>query len=336
MGLKLYPETAVINLANAIRSAYGGISTSYRVSDMASAILNIPSSSESGPLNVELTLSILNGTVSGVVSDSTNIIYQIAPYAFHKCSYITGADFPICTSIGSYAFGAYYYYNSVTTRLSYVSFPVCTSIGDGAFYQCSSLTSVDFPLCVFIGSDAFGNCYSLSSISFPVCTSIDEDAFAICSSLTSVSFPSCTFIGNYTFSSCTNLVSISFPACTSIDYAAFSNCYKLESAYFPVCSIVERYTFTKCSSLSTASFPSCIMIGSQAFYSCYNLLALYLMGSSVCSLVNINAFQSTPISNYTTSTGGVYGSIYVPASLLANYKTATNWVTYSNRMVGVS
>lgn len=36
-----------------------------------------------------------------------------------------------------------------------------------------------------------------------------------------------------------------------------------------------------------------------------------------------------------TSTGGIYGSIYVPASLLASYKTATNWITYSSRFVGV-
>jgi len=55
----------------------------------------------------------------------------------------------------------------------------------------------------------------------------------------------------------------------------------------------------------------------------------------VCTLSNINAFGSTPISNYTTSTGGVYGSIYVPASLVDSYKTATNWATYSNRITAI-
>lgn len=59
------------------------------------------------------------------------------------------------------------------------------------------------------------------------------------------------------------------------------------------------------------------------------------MSTSVVSLGNINAFSSTPISGYTSSTGGVYGSIYVPASLLASYKAATNWVNYSDRIVGV-
>jgi len=59
------------------------------------------------------------------------------------------------------------------------------------------------------------------------------------------------------------------------------------------------------------------------------------MGSSVCTLSNVNAFTSTPISNYTTSTGGVHGSIYVPASLYDTYIASTNWATYSARFVSV-
>jgi hypothetical protein len=47
------------------------------------------------------------------------------------------------------------------------------------------------------------------------------------------------------------------------------------------------------------------------------------------------ALSSTPIWGYTTSTGGVYGSVYVPSSLLTSFKTATNWVTISDRIVGV-
>ena len=45
--------------------------------------------------------------------------------------------------------------------------------------------------------------------------------------------------------------------------------------------------------------------------------------------------MSTPISNYTSSTGGVYGSIYVPASLYNDYVTDTNWSAYSARIVSV-
>jgi len=69
----------------------------------------------------------------------------------------------------------------------------------------------------------------------------------------------------------------------------------------------------------------------MAFARCYHLLSLYLLASTMYKLQNINVFSSTPISTYTTSTNGVNGSIIVPASLLASYQAATNWVTYSSR-----
>jgi hypothetical protein len=59
---------------------------------------------------------------------------------------------------------------------------------------------------------------------------------------------------------------------------------------------------------------------------------LYLTGSSVCALAHSNAFSSTPIGGYSTS-AGTYGSIYVPASLIDAYKTATNWTYFSSRFV---
>ena len=61
------------------------------------------------------------------------------------------------------------------------------------------------------------------------------------------------------------------------------------------------------------------------------------MGSSVCALNNINAFNSCPIrySNYYRGDGYSYGSIYVPSSLLTDYQAATNWVTISSRFVGI-
>ena len=53
------------------------------------------------------------------------------------------------------------------------------------------------------------------------------------------------------------------------------------------------------------------------------------------TLVNSNALSSTPIAGYTTSTGGVYGSIFVPSSLLASFKANSVWSWYSDRFVGV-
>ena len=210
------------------------------------------------------------------------------------------------STIGQYAF-------AYCARLTTVSFPNCTSIGANAFAHCSRLTTVSFPSCTTIGSFAFDRCFSLTTVNFPSCISIEYNVFYSCSSLTTVSFPSCTTIGSCAFERCFSLTTVSFPMCTTISNNAFVSCF----------------------SLTTVSFPSCTTIGSFAFQKCYKLLSLYLLGSSLANLENVNAFSSTPISNYTTSTGGVYGSIYVPASLYATYIASTNWVTYSSRFVSV-
>lgn len=97
---------------------------------------------------------------------------------------------------------------------------------------------------------------------------------------------------------------------------------------------IGTYAFYNCFSLTTASFPAATSIGNSAFYNCYSLKSLYLTGSSLCKLSNPNAFTSTPIGGYSTS-AGTYGSIYVPASLLTSYQTATNWTYFSSRFVGV-
>ena len=182
---------------------------------------------------------------------------------------------------------------------------------------------------------AFYSYQLLTTVSFPNVTSIGSYAFGYCTSLTTVSFPVVTSIKSYAFYSCTSLTTINFPKATHIESYAFRYCYSLTAASFPVATIIGSNAFQYCSALTTASFPSAMSIGSYAFRNCYNLLSLYLLGSSVPTLTNISAFASTPISNYTTSTGGVYGSIYVPASLYSSYITATNWTRFSSRFVSV-
>lgn len=93
--------------------------------------------------------------------------------------------------------------------------------------------------------------------------------------------------------------------------------------------------FSTCEFLTTVEFPNISFISQYGFRQCYNLLSVYLTGSIFCDLLNVEAFLSTPISDYTASTGGVYGSIYVPASLYSSYCTATNWSNYSSRFVSI-
>lgn len=197
------------------------------------------------------------------------------------------------------------------TLVSYYD-PVATSIGYFAFGRFSSvLSTVNFPNVTNIGVSAFYNCASLTTLSFPKVVTIESTAFYLCRILSTVAFPSATTIGVNAFGNCSLLTTISFPNATNISSSAFAIC----------------------TSLSVVSFPKATVIGSRAFYNCMQLSALYLTGSSLVTLENSTAFSMTPISDSTYL--GHFGSIYVPNSLLANYKAAANWSLYSSRFVGV-
>jgi hypothetical protein len=161
-------------------------------------------------------------------------------------------------------------------------------------------------------------------------TSVGDGAFAHASKLTSVNFPNVSNIGSSAFYWCSSLTTASFPSATTIDQDAFYMCSRLTTVSFPMATTIGDSAFGQCLSLTTASFPNVKTIGGSAFSGCYNLKSLYLTGSSVCTLSNSNAFTSTPIGGYSTS-AGTYGSIYVPASLLTAYQTATNWTYFSSR-----
>jgi hypothetical protein len=173
---------------------------------------------------------------------------------------------------------------------------------------------------------------TLSSYTNDRVTNIGSYAFAYCSSLSAVSFPSAMNIGPNAFRNCSSLTTISFPLATTIGSYAFGSCFDLTTASFPLATTIGSSAFYDCSSLTTVSFPSAKTIGHFAFRSCFNLRSLYLTGSSVCTLQGSNVFSSTPIGGYSAS-AGAYGKIYVPASLLTRYQTATNWTYFSSRIV---
>lgn len=238
-----------------------------------------------------------DGLITGTLTTYTNNrVTVIGDYAFCNCTSLTSVSFPVAISIGSSAF-------CYCTNLISVSFPVTTSIGDSAFYNCSNLTTVSFPAVKTIGFYAFRSCINLTSISFPVATIVNSGAFEHCSKLTSINFPKVTAIGSDAFCYCTSLTSVSFPAAITI----------------------SGYAFYSCRSLTSVSFPVATTIGYFTFYSCSNLKSIYLTASTICSLAGLNAFSYTGIWSTT-------GSIYVPSSLVASYKTATNWAFFSNRI----
>ena len=67
------------------------------------------------------------------------------------------------------------------------------------------------------------------------------------------------------------------------------------------------------------------------FLNCTLLVAVVIRASSVCTLGNINVFQSSPFAS-----GKAGGTLYVPNNLISSYQSASNWSTilgYANNQI---
>ena len=195
-----------------------------------------------------------------------------------------------------------------------VNLPYATRVGIYAFQSCSSLSQVSLPMCSYIGDNAFQSCISLTQVSLPMCSYIGDNAFQSCISLTQVNLPMCSHIGGNAFRNCSSLSQVSLPVCNYIADGIFAGG-----------GLNNRGTFYNCSLLTQVDLPMCSYIGSDAFRGCDNLSIITIGYSSICSLKNTGVFAATSITSST-------GSIYVPASLVDSYKSATNWSYFSNRI----
>ena len=112
---------------------------------------------------------------------------------------------------------------------------------------------------------------------------------------------------------------------SGIGNSAFGSCISLSQVSLPMCSYIGSYAFQSCGSLKQVSLPKCSYIGNYAFVFCYELNTITIGYSGICSLNNISTFEYTLITSST-------GDIYVPASLVNAYKSASGWKYYSNRI----
>jgi hypothetical protein len=283
-------------------------------------------------INMPLLTAISEGTFrscSALLNVSAPVATTIGSSAFYSCSNLNTIYAPKVQTIGAYAFG-------YTPKVSYYDFPECTTINGWAFQNNYSLISINIPNVTAIAGGAFQNCTSLSTLDLSKVTSLGNNVFYSCNKLSTVNLPLLTSLGTDVFERCSALTSISIPLVTNIGKTAFSYCTTLSIISMPKVITIESSAFWNCTELNTVYIgSSCSSIGLSAFYGCVKLLSFYLYASSIPTLYNLSVFNTTPINGYTLSTGGVYGSIYVPASLYNSYLTATNWSRFSSRFVSM-
>lgn len=260
-GLRLYPETAIQNIATMIRRG-NGTNNTYKLSQMPAAISAL--SNTGGDESV--FLRVLNNYAAVLSSYSTGNYSRIKPYFLYSASFssLTEVNFPYALEVGDYAFFG-------IGSLVSASFPTCKKIGRAAFAYCSSLTDINIPLVEYIGSTAFQST-KITSVYFSKCLSVGGIAFGTCANLSSVNLPVCEYIGNNVFGNTPSLTYVSLPKLKVIGSSAFYYCSSpfISSFTAPLCEIISDTGFF-CASIINGSFPNCISIGYQGFNGCKNL-----------------------------------------------------------------
>ena len=319
------------SIADAIRSKLS-TSEAFKPAQMASAIMSITGGGGITP--------------TGTYSVSSNGIYDISSYAsvdvdVHQAhedyilKYTSANALTSFTDTSSTAvvYGAFAY----TSSLSTISFPEATTVNSYAFAYCYKLRTMSFPKLTTINTYAFQYCssinYAIDSTHFPALSgTLGGYAFRGCQYITGVDHSGLTSLGVQTFSACSRITIVNLPNVTSIGAGAFSYLTTCSQYSLPKLTYVASNAFTSNWKLTTLTLPACTTISAYAFRYCSSLMSLYLTGSTVPTL-NASAFLNMPFS---VSVNNIYGSIYVPSSLYATYVAATNWKTYSNRIVSIT
>ena len=237
----------------------------------------------------------------------------------HDCTLSIGSA---VTSISDDAFNGFAGLKTIS------SWGGVNGIGNSAFYGCG-LTALAIPDAITtLGSSVFSGCTSLESVTFGNgLTTTGNSTFSSCTSLENVTLTDyITTIGSSSFSGCTSLTSFTFPSgVTTIESGAFYNTnlttININLAY------IDQDVFSYNSNLTTLILgPNVSSIHSQAFLGCTSLNNVTIMRTeSVINALGSGVFDAA---------GDNLAVIYVPASLLIGYKTATNWSAYASKMQG--
>ena len=193
--------------------------------------------------------------------------------------------------------------------LETVSLPNLVKAPIDAFADCKALKHVSLPKYTGLqgGSRMFDRCSALTDDSFDIPNLIHTNAldFRECTGLTKIPYESqLNYVGDMCFRNCL-IQSANLPNVTGIGYSSFQDCKSLVRVDVGVKQrrTLRRDTFNGCSALET-----CI-----------------LRADAFLPMDNISAFVGTPIGSGT-------GYIYVPSTLVDQYKAATNWTVYADQI----
>jgi hypothetical protein len=234
MGNKLYSETAIQNIASSIRNKNGTQNT-YTVSQMAQAILDIPTgggqSYNNGKNNFWIYINAANTSVTATITSECKVDWGDGT----KQTLSTDTTHTY-TNTGVYIISGEYVTNFDVNSMDNIIYVECnkTAIPDMIFDATTySLLKVVLNQDTEIASQKFYGS-GVQEIYIPQVTNIGSKAFKDCSYLKNIIIPeSVTFIRKETFYNCGSLTTLTIPAnVTSIGQEAFYGCTSMQEYHF--------------------------------------------------------------------------------------------------------
>lgn len=332
----LVEETSLSNIASAIREKNGGSAT-YKPGEMAAAISNLPTGGSSSD-NVEL--KICEGLVSRHIHESkdessgipetyvnttwetigedafANMKFEKWEFAYRPHTYeMLHTTFSNVTSIGLYAFSNIHFFSGgyyrpyEDNKYAIWDFPKVTTVQHHAFYGAQGIHTLNFPILTHAQEGTFSNTDGLLNLNIPNLESCQR-GFISNSSVKTLSFPMLSNVssgsGNLLGDNLKNLTTLELGLTNNSYFRLVSNAPDLTKVILPQFNDVSSSMFKSCSNIKTIIFSN---------------------PSNVCTLSNAS-YLPTQI----TDTANTTSYVYVPQALLTNYKTATNWATFSSKI----
>lgn len=270
--------------------------------------------------------NFLDRSSSSTASIDAEIFTDVIDYAFYSNSSLKGEIRNLKLSgvknIGKYAF----YYNQNLEKIE-SSLPLI--IDENAFYYCSKAQGniVISDEQTVIKSNTFRSCSKLTFKMHDNITSIEQYAFNNCQANDCTSLPkSLTSIGTYAFYQNTKMKITEIPQhVKSIPNYCFASCQLESIKIYDECSFVGQYAFRYNSKLQSIELGKGIKtLYSYCFANCASLTSITIHATTPPTLVS-TAFSSD----------NALDEIRVPASVLEEYKSATNWSQYADIMIPI-
>jgi hypothetical protein len=280
----------------------------YDVAEYANANVQLDISEPTG--NIEITRNgsydIKDYATANVNVGEQTIARGFVVNEFDSNGYAVDVSLVGIARIPNYFFSSYNttYLNALNRHIENVSSTTAISIGSNCFYSCTDLKAINMPQLQTINDYAFYGCSKLETITLPdTLTTIYDRAFYNCKKLNITNLPnSLTTLGGYVFYGCSAITSITVPS-------------SLKQ--------IGRNCFTSCSTLQEVYFEGNTALGYQTFSNCKNLTKIVYKNATSVPSCDSTTFDSSAVASDTCF-------IYVPDTLLEEWKTTSNWSCYNN------